>query len=461
MDLISDILFKAFAYIVAISILVAVHEFGHFWVARRLGIKVLRFSIGFGRVIWSRHGKDGTEYALSAIPLGGYVRMLDERMLGEQDSLPVSEKDRAFSFNRAPVWKRIAVMFAGPGFNFLFAIVAYWVLFMAGVPGLTPVIGEVKPNSLASSAGLHSEDKILRVGDRDVTTREGAMVAILSEVVGDGVVELRVADKNGAERDASLIATGRSRQLTEPNALAEGLGFDFWRPAASTVAGSVVTGAAAEKAGIQVGDKIVRFGDVPVSDADTLTRLIRERPGKDVSLVVERTGQNVELQATIGEALEGDLKVGKLGIGFSASWPAEMQILQREGPIAAMSSAMVETWDKTRFTGEIIWRLLTGKVSLKSISGPIGIANAAGTVVKYGFAAALTFLAIISISIGVLNLLPVPILDGGQIVYQLAELLKGAPVSERAQVLGQQVGLVLLVMLMLLAVFNDLAPNFG
>jgi len=456
----SNFLVSALTYIVAISILVAVHEYGHFWVARRLGIKVLRFSIGFGRVLWSRYGKDGTEYALSAIPLGGYVRMLDERDL--QNAGQVSEQDRAFAFNRAPVWKRIAVMFAGPGFNFLFALVAYWALFMTGVPGLTPVVGEVKPNSLAADAGLRPDDTIVRVGDHSVATREATMLAILQELLDDGIVQLRVLGKDGGEREANLQATGRSRELTEPNALSAGLGFDFWYPQASSVLAEVVPGDAAAKAGLLADDRILEFDGEPVTNFETLSALIRARPGKQVVVHVQRGEQRVNLELTVRSEAANGTNVGKIGVRPRAEKvPEAMQVLHREGPIAALASAGAETWNKTQFTFKIIWHLVTGKVSLKSISGPVGIASVAGTVVQYGFFASLSFLAIISISVGVLNLLPVPILDGGQIVYQLAELLKGAPVSERAQILGQQVGMVLLALLMGLALFNDLAPRFG
>ena len=452
-----DFLISALTYIVAISLLVAVHEYGHFWVARRLGIKVLRYSIGFGRVVWSRYGKDGVEYAISAIPLGGYVRMLDER------DGTATDADRHLAFNRAPVWKRVAVLFAGPGFNFIFAVVAYWALFMSGVPGLTPVIGDVKPASLAATAGLQPEDKILQVEGQDIPTREAALMASLAEVLGDGVVEMRVAGREGAERTVTIDAVGRSRELTEPNALFQGLGFDFWYPPRTTQLTAVEPESPAARAGLRPGDRILGFDGRLVADGETLSAFIRQRPDQRVAVQIERDGKPLDVEITVGSVLNNDAKIGRIGVGFSqaAPWPKEMSVLQREGPITAIPKAASKTWDNTKFTVEVIWHLISGKVSLKSISGPIGIATVAGAAVQHGLGALLTLLAIISISVGVLNLLPVPILDGGQIVYQLAELLKGAPVSERAQIVGQQVGMVLLAMLMLLAVFNDLAPHFG
>ncbi len=452
----TDILINTLTYLVAISILVAVHEFGHFWVARRLGIKTLRFSIGFGRVLWSRFGKDGTEYALSAIPLGGYVRMLDER-----DS-QVAPQDLPYAFNRQPVWKRIAVLFAGPGFNFLFAIAAYWILFVSGVPEVTPVVGDVQPNSIAASAGLHRDDRIVSVAGHESPTRQAALLKILEEVVGDGVAELRVVDKDGNERTVDLLATGRGRELTEPNALLSGLGFDFWYPQSPAVLGEITIGGPAANAGLRAGDRVLRFDEQPVANFEQLSQLIEAQPGREVTLEIQRNTEQLEVRVVLGQVDADGKQRGRLGVAWQrAPFPDEMRVLHKEALIPALASAGAETWSKTQFTFKMVWKLVTGQVSLKSISGPIGIATVAGTAVQYGFFVFLNLLALISISIGALNLLPVPILDGGQIVYQVAELLKGGPVSERAQLLGQQVGIVLLVLLMGLALFNDLAPHFS
>jgi regulator of sigma E protease len=434
------------AFIVGISILVGVHEFGHFWVARRLGIKTLRFSIGFGRVIWSRFGKDGTEYALSAIPLGGYVRMVDER---DSQVLPA---DLPYAFNRQPVWKRIAVLFAGPGFNFLFAIFAYWILLNIGENTLRPVIGPVAPNSLAAAAGLRQEDIIESVGGRPVATFETASVEIVNELVDDGIVELRVRGGDGNARDVNLMAVDRSRELTEPGALYSGLGFDFQVPA---IVGKLMPGGAGEQAGLRVGDRITRIDGQAVSGFYSLRNLIAERPNREVVVDVQRGGATLSLTVQIRADQEEGRVVGRLGVGISEDY----YTLQRFTGLSALTGAVAKTWDTSVLSVKLMWKLVTGKVSLKGISGPVGIAKFAGDAAQQGAVRYLGFLALISISIGILNLMPIPILDGGQIVYQLAELLKGGPVSERAQMLGQQAGIVLLVLLMGLALFNDLAPH--
>lgn len=451
-----DFLTNALTFIVAIGILVAVHEFGHFWVARRLGIKVLRFSIGFGRVLWSRSDKYGTEFALSAIPLGGYVRMVDERD-GE-----VRDQDIPFAFNRQPVWKRIAVLLAGPGFNFIFAIVAYWALFVSGIPGLTPVIGEVKQNSLAAEAGLRSGDRIERVEDRDVQTRDAVVLELIRELVDDGVVDMRVRGADGGERQVQIQAVDRSRELTEPNALLPGLGFDFWQPPVPAVVGEIRADGAAAKSQLRSGDEIVRFDGQEVRDFIALRSLITARPDREVVVAVRRNGQALEFPVTVGSAIEDGKVVGRLGfLPAPVEIPQEMQTVQRYGVVAAFGSAAAKTWDTSVLTVNLLWNVVTGKVSMKSISGPVGIATVTGFAAKQGIIAFVGLLALISISLGVLNLLPIPILDGGQIVYQVAELLKGGPVSERAQLLGQQVGIVLLILLMGIALFNDLAVHVG
>jgi regulator of sigma E protease len=453
----TNILINALTYIVAISILVAVHEFGHFWVARRLGIKTLRFSIGFGRVLWSRFGKDGTEYAISAIPLGGYVRMLDER------DAEVASQDFSRAFNRQPVWKRVAVLFAGPGFNFLFAIAAYWVLFLTGVPEVTPVVGEVKPNSIAAGAGLRSDDRILAVAGRDTPTRQVALLEILDAVLDDGIVDLRVVGKDGATRTVELVVTGRGRELTEPNALFPGLGFDFWYPQSPAVLGEIKVDGAAAKAGLRKGDRVLQLDGQTVATFEQMSKLIAARPGSEVALEIMRDTERLSISALLSKEVDASGKqVGRLGVGVGGErvpFPEEMRVMHKEAFFPALASAGVETWNKVNFTFKMVWKLVSGQVSIKSISGPIGIATVAGTAMQYGFFVFLNLLALISISIGALNLLPVPILDGGQIVYQLVELLKGGPVSERAQLLGQQVGIVLLGLLMILALFNDIAPH--
>lgn len=456
MSKLNDILISLPAFIVGISILVAVHEFGHFWVARRLGIKTLRFSIGFGKVLWSRFGKDGTEYAISAIPLGGYVRMLDER------DGNVSAADLPYSFMRQPVWKRVAVLFAGPGLNFVFAIVMFWILLVAGIPAVKPVIGEVAPQSIASVAGLQPNDEVTAVAGQPVNTQGDFIERLLSDLIDDGVVTLAIK-RDGDERTIQLNAVNRTRELTEPNALFKGLGFQFWRPSIPTVIGSIEVGNAADKAGIKTDDRILSIDGREVADFASATALIRANPNREVVFSVQRGSDQIDIKAMIGSKLVDGQLVGFMGVGPKSfgEYPESMRSLQKESVLAAMPLAVATTWQKTKLMFKFLWHLVTGNVSGKSISGAIGIADVMGQVVQIGLLATIEALALISISIGALNLLPVPLLDGGQIVYQLAELLKGRPVSEKAQLWGQQVGIVLLGLLMIFALGNDIVQRMN
>jgi len=445
------------SFIVAIGILVAVHEFGHFWVARRLGIRVLRFSIGFGRPLWRRTSrKDGVEYMIASIPLGGYVKLLDER---EGNVAPL---DAPYAFNRQPVWKRIATLLAGPAFNLVFAVLAYWVLLMIGIPTLKPVVGTVLPNSMASAAGLREKDVIDAVGNRQVGTREDAMLGIFEDVI-DGTVRLRVRGSDGSERAVLLEAGKNRRDLTHKEALLPGLGFDFWYPRIPAVIGKLADGGAAQKAGLEVGDEILKFDGEAVTDFVQLTHFVQPRMNRQVTVEIKRNGVIREIQLKVGEDTTDGRSVGRIGVqpAPGAPVPAEMRTLQQYGPLAALGNAAERTWDTSTFTLKILWHIVTGKVSVKNISGPISIAEYTGFAARQGGLVFLNTLALISISLGVLNLLPIPILDGGQVVYQLAELAKGSPVSERAQLLGQQVGIALLILMMSLAFYNDIARHLS
>ncbi len=457
-----DVLIAIAAFIVAIGVLVAVHEFGHFWVARRLGIRVLRFSIGFGKPLWRRtHGKDQVEYVIAAIPLGGYVKLLDER----EGDVPAHEAPRAF--NRQPVWKRIAVLLAGPAFNLIFAVALYWVLFVAGVPALKPIIGEVAPESIASRAGLKYEDQILEVAGQKTETLEAATLGIIDDLTDDGTINLRVRGVDGAERELALVAGNQSRALTQPEALLPGLGFDIWRPRVAAVVATVVDGSSADKAGVRVGDEILKFEDESIADFGHLVKRVEANMNRSVALEIRRDGELITLPITIGEDTVGDKRVGRIGIA-PVNKPIEggrttqdILTLQKYGPVAAIGQAAGKTWDTSMFTLRIVGRIVTGDVSLKAISGPISIAETTGFAARQGWRIFLSTLALISISLGVLNLLPIPILDGGQVVYQLAELVKGGPVSERAQLLGQQIGIAMLILMMSLAFYNDIARHLN
>jgi len=451
------ILSYVLAFLVAIGVLVAVHEYGHFWMARRMGIRVLRFSIGFGKALWERKGADGTEYAIAAIPLGGYVKLLDER------EGPVDPAIAAQAYNRKSPWTRIAVLLAGPLANFLFAVAAYWVLFVAGIPALKPVLGEVTADSVAARAGLNSGDEIVAVGGRETGTREAAVLALLDELMNGRAIELAVRDEQGDTRQASLAIEGDRRALTEPGALLPGLGFDFWYPVVPARVGKIMPGSPAERAGLREGDLIAAVDGTPVADFPALVAVVQPKPGATLDFTVERAGQSLRVPIDVEAQREGERLIGRIGVqpASPGELPEGMRTLERYGPLGAVARATEKTWDMSVLTVRMLWNVATGDVSVKNLSGPINIAEYAGFSARQGILAFLSFLAIVSVSLFVLNLLPIPILDGGQIVYQFAELAKGSPLSERAQAVGQQVGLLLLLVLMSFAFYNDLSRFFS
>jgi regulator of sigma E protease len=451
------ILSYVLAFLVAIGVLVAVHEYGHFWMARRLGIRVLRFSIGFGKALWQRKGADGTEYAVAAIPLGGYVKLLDER------EGPVDPALASQAYNRKSPWARILVLLAGPLANFLFAVVAYWVLFVAGIPALKPVLGDVEPDSTAARAGLRAGDEIVAVGATETGTREAAVLALLDELMNGRPIELGVRDESGDTRRAVLEIDGDRRALTEPGALLPGLGFDFWYPVIPARVGKVMPGSPAERAGLREGDQIAAVNGEPVADFTALVDRVQPKPGVTLDFTVERDGQTLTVPVEVEAQREGERLVGRIGVqpASPGELPEGMRTLERYGPLGALARATDKTWDMSVLTVRMLWNVATGDVSVKNLSGPINIAEYAGFSARQGILAFLSFLAIVSVSLFVLNLLPIPILDGGQIVYQLAELAKGSPLSDRAQAVGQQIGILVLLVLMSFAFYNDLSRLFS
>ena len=460
----TSIMTSVVAFIVAIGVLVTVHEFGHYWVARKLGFKVLRFSIGFGKPLVTRVSRDpdAVEYVLAAVPLGGYVRLLDER------DGPVPPQDAHRAFNRRPPVARIAVLLAGPVANLLFAILAYWILLMQGIPGLKPVIGDVENGSFASRADLRPLDEIIAVDGKATSTRQAAVLAILEGVVAEGVVAVEVRGQGGGARKLSIrVPAGERRALTEPGTLLDGLGFSFWYPPQPVVVGELTPGMPAERAGLAPGDRVVAMDGEPVDDYVAFVERIRGRPGQPTRLTVLRGTERRELELElVPQPSEEDGQViGKIGLGAAfpddGGFPEAMRTVERHGPVAALAAAARETWDKSALTVRFLWRMVTGDVSTKNISGPINIAQYAGLTATEGFTYYLGFLALVSISLAILNLLPVPVLDGGQVVFQLAEMAKGAPLSAEAQLLGQKVGIAMLVALMGFAFYNDISRLFG
>ena len=451
-----DALTNLVAFIVAISVLVAIHEYGHYIVGRWTGMKVLRFSIGFGKplVSWTR-GKDQTEYCISAIPLGGYVRFLDGR------EGPVAPEDEGRAFNHRPIWARIAVLLAGPGFNFLFAILAYWALFVGGIPTLVPAVGQVEADSYAAQAGLEPGDKIVAVGDVPTDNWESALVNMLDQMVSDGRVPLTLESGAGRQRNATIDVGDDATRLTEPGLLFDGLGFKpFGSGDAPAVISAVVDGSAAASAGLDVGDRITSIDGEPIARFGDLQVVVAERANQFVVIEYERSGRVYRAEATIGEVETDEGPRGQLGVS-AATGLADYVYLRKFGPVESISAAVERTWSSTIFTLRMLGRMVTGDVSIKNISGPINIAQFAGDSAERGLNEFLAFLALVSISLGVLNLLPVPVLDGGQIVYQTVELLKGSPLSERSQIIGQQVGILALILLMSFAFYNDIARILG
>jgi regulator of sigma E protease len=444
------------AFVVAISVLVAVHEYGHYIVGRLAGMKVLRFSIGFGRPIWSRiSGEDRTEYCISAIPLGGYVRFLDTR------EGPIPEEDEGRAFNQRPIPHRIAVLLAGPAFNFLFAIIAYWALFIYGIPTLVPAVGNVEPQSYAAEAGLEQGDRIVAVGDVTTADWETALVAMLDHMVSDGSVPLTLEAADGWQRSVSIDVGDDARRLTEPGMLFEGLGFRPFGPGDLPAdIGRVEDDGPAKGAGLEAGDRIVAVDGLPVGDFAALVEIVQERANKEVTVEYLRDGRHLSTTLIIAERMVDGEARGRLGVARGGDFE-DYYYQRRFGPIDSLTQAMARTWSSTVFTLRMLGRMITGDVSIKNISGPINIAQFAGESAQRGAVYFLGFLAIVSISLGVLNLLPIPVLDGGQIVYQSIEGLKGSPMSERAQIMGQQIGIFALILLMSFAFYNDLARIFG
>jgi regulator of sigma E protease len=429
--------------------LVAVHEFGHYIVGRWCGMKVLRFSIGFGKPIWSRTaGADQTEYCLAAIPLGGYVKFLDER------EGPIDEKDQGRAFNQRPIPLRIAVLLAGPVFNFLFAILAYWILFVIGVPTMKPAVGQVLENSYAAQAGLHYGDRILQVEQRDAVDWEAALVAMLDTMLDDGRIQLRLEDEDGSTRTATIDVGDDASRLTEPGLLFEGLGFYPWQPPA--IVGSLADDGAAQNAGIMAGDRIVAIDGQNVGSFADLQRIVAARPDQFVSVELLRGNEALNIELTLGHVDNDGNRSGLLGVGIDRA-VGDFWYLRKYGVVAAVGQSLQQTWSSTAFTFTMFARMLTGEVSMKNISGPINIAQYAGASASAGLNQFLRFLALVSISLGVINLLPIPVLDGGQIVYQSIEGLKGSPLSMKAQMIGQQIGVFALILLMSFAFYNDIS----
>jgi len=442
----SNVVVSALAFLVALGLLVSIHEFGHFWVARRVGIKVLRFSVGFGRALYTRRGKvDDTEFVIGAIPLGGYVKMVDER------EGPVASADRHRAFNQKPLWARAAVVIAGPLANFILAIVAYWIVMMIGISGIAPLVGAPIADSAAEQAGFQYEDRILSVNGRQTETWTDARIALLESSLGaDAPLDIEVEDSEG-------------RQVKADGDAVANLGFRAWWPELAPVIGEVVAGGAAADAGFQDGDEVVSIDGMPIDNWRKMVEIIQPSAGKQLDVVISRNGVEQQVELTPAPFEYGEIIIGRIGVmeTQSAELSAKANVVVRHSPLPALGEALSRTWDMSALTLRMMGKLLLGQASLDNISGPISIAQYAGQSASIGLDHYINFIALISISLAVLNLLPIPMLDGGHLLFFAAEAVRGKPVPDSVQLRGQQIGIVLLGALMFLAFYNDIWRLFG
>lgn len=446
-----ELTYSIAGFILALGILVAVHEFGHFWVARKLGIKVLKFSVGFGKAIWSRTANDGTVYALGALPLGGYVKMLDENE-GE-----VAEEDLPRAFNRQPLWKRSLVVLAGPMFNFLFAIAAYSLVFAGGVEGITPVVGKVIAGSVAEADGFRDGDVLLSVDGRKLNTWQEQRLYLFSKALARKTVYYQVINSDGKQIQRALNLANVPMSQIDANLVAAGIGLIGWYPDVPPVIDQVMKGKPAQLAGLQQGDLITSINGEDVASWNDVVKLISASPGKPLKLVISRSGFSESVNLTPEVAMEGGQEIGRIGISVKPVEVPEDRIVNvNYGPVESFYRGTETTWMMSVLTLHMLAKMVTLEVSSKNISGPITIAQYAGKSAQVGFTSFVLFLAIVSVSLGVLNLLPIPILDGGHLLYYSIEAVTGSPVSEKVMIWGQQVGILLLFLLMSLAVYNDL-----
>ncbi len=445
-------LYMVFGLLVALGVLVTFHEFGHFWVARRCGVKVLRFSVGFGTPLLRWHDRRGTEFVIAAIPLGGYVKMLDER----EGDVPSEQLDQAF--NRKSVRQRIAIVAAGPIANFLLALVFFWVLAMLGSQQVRPVIGAVEAGSLAAEAGLLAGQEIVAVDGEPTTGWAAVNLQLVRRLGESGKVDLLVReDGSSVDSPRQVVLRDWLKGTEEPDPIAS-LGIRPWRPAVPAVLAELDPEGPAQAAGLKIGDRLLAVDNLALDDWQQLVDRVRQRPAERVVLSVERAGQRFEVSLTLAVRGEGKARTGYLGAGVQGvEWPAEMLREVSFGPLEAVGEGFNRTWTMSILTLDSLKKMLFGELSVKNLSGPITIAKVAGASAQSGVGDFLNFLAYLSISLGVLNLLPIPVLDGGHLLFYLIEWARGRPLSDRVQGWGMQIGISLVVGVMLLALVNDLS----
>ncbi|BCO18089.1 zinc metalloprotease [Alteromonas sp. KC3] len=438
------------AFIIALGILVAVHEWGHFYVARKCGVQVERFSIGFGKPIWRKLSKSGTEYVIAMIPLGGYVRMLDGRI----DDVPPHLADKAF--NNKPVLQRMAVIAAGPGVNFIFAFFALWLMYLVGLQTVKPVVKSVEPDSIAAMAGMQNGDEIIKIGSRATPDWEAVNFELVSNI-GDEKAQITVKNSAGVEKELTFTLTSWNFDPDSESPLSS-LGLTPFRPDPTLEVGFVGEGSAAQQAGLKIGDTLIAMNGNKLSSWNGLVDVVVDSPGERVALEIERDGQTQILHATIARRDTPQGQSGYLGVSPTFEpWPEGYVFTHQYGIIEAIGRALDKTWRLMTLSVDMIGKLITGDVSVKNLNGPISIAQGAGTSAEYGLAYFLSFLALISVNLGIINLLPLPMLDGGHLMFFTVEWITGKPVPEAVQEWGYRIGGVLLFMIMGIAIFNDIA----
>jgi regulator of sigma E protease len=447
----TGILWNLVSFIVALGILVAVHEFGHFWVARRCGVRVEKFSIGFGKSIWSKVGKDGTEYSISMIPLGGYVKMVDSRI----DEVPENEKHMAF--DQKPLWKRTSIVAAGPIFNFLFAIVAYWLVFLIGVPAVKPVIGEVTPNSIVAQAGIESGMELKSISGIKTPDWESVNMGLISHI-GDDSVTMTLSSSNEVGSEVTRTLDIRDWKFDpETQSTMQSLGFKPYTPEIFTELAQVSEGGAAEKAGLQADDKIIAINGNKISKWEEVVKAIRSNADTPMELTVLRQGEEQSFTLTpASRELANKQVVGFAGIAPKvAEWPESYRFELQFGVFESIGKAIDKTGQVIGLTISMLKKLIVGDVGLNNLSGPISIAKGAGATADYGLVYFLGFLALISVNLGIINLVPLPMLDGGHLLFFAIEAVIRRPVPEKVQEMGYKIGGAIIFSLMALALFND------
>lgn len=443
----------AAAFIFALGILVTFHEFGHYWVARYFDVKILRFSVGFGRPLYTRrYGTDNSEFTIAAIPLGGYVKMLDER------EGPVARDELPRAFNRKPLGQRFAIVLAGPLFNFIFALVAYWLVFTIGVTGYRPLIDSVESGSLAEQAGISAGQEILAVNGKPARTWASVLDKSVARIIEGGKLEYLVRDNSQQEQLLIMDVTKISIDDIAGGQLLARLGIEPQRMPIYAIVGKVLPGGAAEKAGLKAGDELLTADGKDVRQWMDWVQYVRHRPEQLIKLKINRRGRQMVVDIRPLPYVEKGVTIGQVGIQVDLPEGPDPELLATEsyGPIESIFLSFEKIWDVSAMSLRVLGKILTGQASVKNLSGPISIAQYAGYTAAAGVAVYISFLAVVSVSLGLLNLFPIPLLDGGHLMYYLIEFVKGSPVSEAVQVVGQQVGLAVLLGLMTLVFYNDI-----